>query len=70
MTSTVIVMPLCVMNNQEPKGLELFLPSMISLSVMILNTCIEHKYKVSYLMVTGGDRNLCKWQVVNKDQCW
>jgi hypothetical protein len=31
-TSAAIAMPLCVMNDQEPKGLELFLPSMISLS--------------------------------------
>jgi hypothetical protein len=27
--------------------------------VMILDTCFEHKHKVSYLMVTGGDKNLC-----------
>jgi transposase len=28
-------------------------------TVMILDTCLEHKHKVSYLMVTGGDMNLC-----------
>jgi hypothetical protein len=27
--------------------------------VMILDTCLEHKHKVNYLMVTGGDMNLC-----------
>jgi hypothetical protein len=27
--------------------------------VMILDTCLEHKHKVGYLMVTGGDKNLC-----------
>jgi hypothetical protein len=30
-----------------------------SRSVMILDTCLEHKHKVNYLMVTGGDMNLC-----------
>jgi hypothetical protein len=29
------------------------------LGVMILDACLEHKYKVGYLMVTGGDKNLC-----------
>jgi hypothetical protein len=27
--------------------------------VMILDTCLEHKHKVNYLMVTGGDMNPC-----------
>jgi hypothetical protein len=28
-------------------------------SVMILVTCLEHKYKVGYLVAAGGDKNLC-----------